>query len=149
MDYVCGESPLAVVLKPNRLAADIGAGGRVDVAIRIDVAHLQAVGGEEFRVDVVNFPVGILIPNETGAVPAAGDDVQLAVPVHVGRQDVGGPGMFARKEMFLERLGGVFAGFPPGKPFTLAGFILRPALGGEGDIEAAVAIEIAGAEVMA
>ena len=51
--------------------------------------------------------------------------------------------------MFLERLGGVFAGFPPGKPFTLAGFILRPALRGEGDIEPAVAIEIAGAEIMA
>ena len=51
--------------------------------------------------------------------------------------------------MFLERLGGVFAGFPPRKPFALAGFILRAALGGEGDIEPSVAIEIAGTEVMA
>ena len=42
--------------------------------------------------------------------------------------------------MFLERLGGVFAGFPPRKPFALTGFILRAALGGEGDIEPSVAI---------
>ena len=51
--------------------------------------------------------------------------------------------------MFLERLGGVFAGFPPGKPFALAGFILWTALGGEGDIEPSVVIEISCAEVMA
>ena len=45
MDYVCGESALAVVLKPNRLAADVGAGGRVDVSIAVNVTHLKAVGG--------------------------------------------------------------------------------------------------------
>ena len=94
----------------------------------------------EVGVDVMKIPSGILVPQQPYPVAAAGDDVQLAVAVHVGGHDVGGACVCARQAMFLERLSGVFAGFPPGKPFTLAGFILRAALGGEGDIEPAVAI---------
>ena len=53
----------------------------------------------------MDFPAWILVPNEPGAVAAAGNDVQLAIAVHVGRQDVGGAGMFSRQEMFFEWLG--------------------------------------------
>ena len=40
---VGGEPAFAIVLKPSGLATDVGAAGRVDVAIAVDVAHLQAV----------------------------------------------------------------------------------------------------------
>ena len=97
----------------------------------------------------MDFPPGILVPNEAGAVAAAGDDVQFAVAVHVCGKNVGGTGMLAGQAMFLERLGGILPRLPPCEPFALAGFDRRSALGGEGDVEPAVTVEVAGPEVMA
>jgi hypothetical protein len=82
-------------------------------------------------------------------VAAAGDDVQFAVAVHVCGKNVGGTGMLAGQAMFLERLGGILPRLPPCEPFALAGFDRRSALGGEGDVEPAVTVEVAGPEVMA
>ena len=123
VDDVGGEFAFAVVLEPRGFAAEVGAGNGVDIAIAVNVADLQAVRGEEFSVDVVGFPIGILLPNEAGAVAAAGDDVELAVAIDVGGQDVGGTEMFAWESVFFEGLGRVLAGFPPRKPLALAGVV--------------------------
>ena len=78
----------------------------------------------------------------------AGNDVQLAIAIHVGRQDVGGAGMFSRQEMFLERPGGILAGLPPGEPLALAGLVRGTALGRKGDVEPSVAVKVACTKVM-
>ena len=85
----------------------------------------------------MDFPAGILVPDESGAMSEAGNDVQLAIAIHVGRQDVGGAGMFSRQEMFLERPGGILARLPPGEPLALAGLVRGSALGRKGDVEPA------------
>ena len=96
----------------------------------------------------MDFPAGILVPDEAGAMTAAGDDVQLAIAVDVGWQDVGGAGMFAGQEVFLERPGGILAGLPPGEPLALAGLVRGTALGRKGDVEPSVAVKVACTKVM-
>ena len=79
--------------------------------------------GEEVGVDVVDFPFRVFVPNEAGAVAAAGDDVELAVAIDVGGKDVRGTGMLAGEAVFFEWLGRILAGFPPREPFAHAGFV--------------------------
>ena len=97
----------------------------------------------------MDFPAGVHVPNEAGAMTAAGDDVQLAIAVDVGWQDVGGSGMFAGQKVFPERPGRILASFPPREPLALAGLVRGSALGRKGDVEPAVAIEVTGPEVVA
>ena len=85
-------------------AADVGAGGGVGVAVAVDVADLKAVGRHEIGVDVMDFPLGVFVPNEAGAVAATGDDVELSVAVYVGGHYVRGTGMLAGKSVFFKWL---------------------------------------------
>ena len=58
MDVVLSEMAMAIVLKPSRDAAILGAGDGVDVAIAIDVADRQRMRPGEGRVDLVRGPMG-------------------------------------------------------------------------------------------
>ena len=75
MDDVRGELAFAVVLKPSGFATEIGARDGIDVAVAVDIAHLQAMRRGEVGVDVMKIPARILVPQQPLPVAAAGDDV--------------------------------------------------------------------------
>ena len=75
VDDVGGEFAFAVVLKPCGFATEIGAGDGIDVAVAVDIAHLQAMRRGEVGVDVMKIPARILVPQQPLPVAAAGDDV--------------------------------------------------------------------------
>ena len=70
---------LAVVLKPCGFATEIGAGDGIDVAVAVDIAHLQAMRRGEVGVDVINSSEDSRTTT-TPPVAAAGDDVSLPSP---------------------------------------------------------------------
>src|SRR5262249_31915729 len=94
-------------------------------------------------VNFVRRPGGGFEPHYAAAVPAAAQEIRLAIAVEVGNHDVRSAILVRRDEVLLPRPSDVGRLLPPGEP--VAG---RSALGGAGYVRTSVAIDVADGEVM-
>src|SRR5262249_49080236 len=144
MDPMLGEAARAVVFEPRQNPRVLGAYGEIGAAIAIDVAGREPMRSDVSGIDLVRLPFRRFEPDHALSMPAAGEKIGLAVGVQIDNLNVGGSFLVAGDQVFGPRFGDVGRMFPPGEPVSIgSGFR------GAGDIDPAVAIDVADAEVMA
>ena len=94
-ENVAGEVALAIVLVPDGKLGFVPNRTHVDVSISINITEIGRVSGIDRIVNHMLLPSGGLEPKDPHPMASGGQDIDLAIPVHVCGRSVGGSEVLA------------------------------------------------------